>query len=156
MKGAGHDRTHLLEGVHAESGLAIDPGGDGKWSIRTSYAIFLDQLANGVGGPLRVASQTLPWTRTKQLSGASINFEKPIADPAAAFTGSVWPRPASTFTIENTLRPPYAQNWNLSIQRLWGGHSIEARYVGTKGTRLPRFVDGNPAVYQAGATAANA
>jgi hypothetical protein len=33
--------------------------------------------------------------------------------------------------------------------------SLEVRYVGTKGTRLPRFIEANPSVYRPGDTASN-
>jgi hypothetical protein len=43
------------------------------------------------------------------------------------------------------------------VQRsLFYNFSIEARYVGSKGTRLPRNIEANPAVYGPGATAQNA
>ena len=43
---------------------------------------------------------------------------------------------------------PYAQDWNLNIQRSLGKDWLfQVGYVGTKGTRLPRFVEGNPTVY---------
>jgi len=55
------------------------------------------------------------------------------------------------------MRPPYAQNWNLSIQRsMTGNLLLDLRYIGNKGTRLPRMIEGNPAVYGPGATADNA
>jgi hypothetical protein len=51
-------------------------------------------------------------------------------------------------TLANDLKPPYVQNWNLSLQReLPRKFLLEARYVGTKGTRLPRFIEGNPSIY---------
>lgn len=60
-------------------------------------------------------------------------------------------------TIDRNMRPTYAQNWNLSIQRSFlDDYLIEAQYVGTKGTRLARFVEANPAIYGPGATSQNA
>ena len=59
--------------------------------------------------------------------------------------------------MDVTAKPPYAQNWNLSVQRsLWNQYLVEARYVGAKGTHLPRNVEANPAIYGPGATAQNA
>lgn len=56
-------------------------------------------------------------------------------------------------TIDRGLRLPYAQDWNLTVQRELGANwLLEAGYVGTKGTRLPRFVEGNPAVFVPGAS----
>jgi hypothetical protein len=54
-------------------------------------------------------------------------------------------------TEDATSRPPYAQNWNFSIQHaLPSSMLLEIRYVGTKGTRLPRFIEANPSVYRPG------
>ncbi|MEQ1887123.1 MAG: hypothetical protein ABL967_18825, partial [Bryobacteraceae bacterium] len=74
----------------------------------------------------------------------------------SAFTSGVYTSPTNLFTIDSNLRPPYAQDWNFSVERRLGQQVVEVRYVGTKGTRLPRFIEANPAVYAPGATAANA
>ncbi len=43
---------------------------------------------------------------------------------------------------------PYTQDWDLNIQRSFGSDLLfEIGYVGTKGTKLPRFIEGNPAIY---------
>ena len=49
------------------------------------------------------------------------------------------------------------RDWNLSLQRSLGkNYVVEGRYVGSKGTRLPRNIEANPAVWGPGATAQNA
>jgi hypothetical protein len=49
------------------------------------------------------------------------------------------------------------ETWNFGIQHSFGGqYLLEIRYVGSKGTHLPRNVEANPAVYGPGATAQNA
>ncbi len=59
--------------------------------------------------------------------------------------------------MDNKARPSNAQDWNLSVQHeLAKNYVLEVRYVGTKGTHLPRNIDANPAVYGPGATAQNA
>lgn len=142
------------KGVMPRIGVAWDPDGTGKWAIRTGYAIFYDTIANGVGGPLRVATQSAPWVTMRQVTGNSVNFVQPLG--TSTFTSGVFTRPLNLFTIGRDLRPPYALDWNLSISRTLGKQVLEVRYVGTKGTRLPRFVEANPAAYMTGATAANA
>jgi len=55
------------------------------------------------------------------------------------------------------LRPPYAQELeSLGARSLGGNYLLDARYIGNKGTRLPRMIEANPAVYGPGATADNA
>jgi len=49
------------------------------------------------------------------------------------------------------LHLPYAQDWNLNVQRSFGADWLfQVGYVGTTGVRLPRFIEGNPAVYVPG------
>jgi len=137
-------------------GFAWDPTGQGKWSIRSSYGIFYDQFQNGAGTASQVPISSIPWAQFNQYSGAGLNF----ADP---YRGRVYPgpntfvRPSTVFGIDPTARPPYAQNWNFGVQRsLFSRYVMEVRYVGAKGTHLPRNIEANPAVYGPGANAQNA
>jgi hypothetical protein len=135
-------------------GAAWDVTSDGRTVLRAAYGIFYDALSNGVGGPLRIATQSVPWIKPRTLTG-NVNFEEPFAGLGDPF-GANFPSPSSLFTIETNLRPPYSQQWNLVLQRSAEDWTVGARYIGTKGTRLPRFIEANPAVWQPGATAANA
>lgn len=143
------------KGIMPRIGLAWDATGDGKTSIRAAYSIFYDSFTNGVGGPLQAPLSALPWTQARQLS-APINFTDPW-NGTNPFQADTFPQPTTVLTIENGMRPPYSQNWNLSLQRALGAsYLLDARYIGNKGTRLPRIIEANPAVYGAGATAENA
>src|SRR5215469_1572404 len=143
------------KGLMPRLGLAWDPSGSGKTSIRAAYGIFYDSFTNGVGGPLQAPLSALPWTQARQLS-APINFTDPW-NGQNPFNLSSFPQPTTILTIQNGMRPPYAQNWNLTVQHSLGGdYLLDVRYVGNKGTRLPRFTEANPAIYGPGATADNA
>jgi hypothetical protein len=138
------------------AGFAWDPAGRGLWSVRASYGVFYDQFQNGAGTASQAPVSSTPWAQFNQYSGAGINFANP-------YVGHTYPeantfvRPSTIFGLDPAARPPYAQNWNFGIQRsLYGHYLIEVRYVGTKGTHLPRNVEANPAVYGPGATAGNA
>jgi hypothetical protein len=49
------------------------------------------------------------------------------------------------FLIDPHLHMPYSQSWNFGIQReLPGSLLLDVSYVGSKGTRILRLVDGNP------------
>lgn len=136
-------------------GLAWDPTGAGNMSIRAAYGIFYDSFTNGVGGPLQAPLSALPWTQARQLP-PPIDFTNPWHGQNP-FTMDSFPRPTTVLTIENRMRPPYAQNWNFSVQRSFGaGYLADVRYIGNKGTRLPLMIEANPAVYGPGATAQNA
>jgi hypothetical protein len=136
-------------------GIAWDPSGSGRMSIRAAYGIFYDSFTNGVGGPLQAPLSALPWTQARQLS-APINFASPW-NGQNPFSLNSFPQPTTVLTVENGMRPPYAQNWNFSVQRsLAGNFLLDARYIGNKGTRLPRLIEANPSVFGPGATSDNA
>jgi hypothetical protein len=130
-------------------GLAWDPRGDARWLVTTAYGIFYDPYYTGQGGPLQAPVSAPPFLQTPQL-----NFPS-FADPfngANPFNGS-FAQPMTLLTLDKNLSLPYAQDWNLSMQRSFGGDWLfEAGYVGTKGTKLPRFIEGNPAVFVPGET----
>jgi hypothetical protein len=135
-------------------GFAWDPRGNGRTVIRSAYGIFYDELLNGVGMPFRATSASLPSTVVRTLTGA-INYANPLATVTNPFTSGQFALPASTFTLDSHLLPPYTQDWNLTIDQSLGGQVLSIGYIGAKGTRLPRLVEANPAIYQPGATLAN-
>ena len=54
----------------------------------------------------------------------------------------------TNLTLTPNLPLPYSQDWDLNLQRSFGDDLLfEIGYVGTKGTKLPRFIEGNPAIY---------
>lgn len=143
------------KGFMPRLGLAWDPDGSGKTSVRAAYGLFYDSFTNGVGGPLQAPLSALPWTQARQLS-APINYTDPWGGRNPFQPGS-FPQPTTVLTIENGMRPPYSQNWNFALQRAFGGaYLLDARYIGNKGTRLPLMIEANPAVYRPGATANDA
>jgi hypothetical protein len=136
-------------------GFSWDIQGNGSLVLHSGYGIFYDTLANGVGGPLRVASQTNPWTVVRSVP-AGMNYQNPLGTVQNPFVAGTFSVPASLFTIASNLKPPYAQDWNLSIEKQIGLQTLTFSYVGGNGIHLPRFIEGNPAVYGPGATAQNA
>jgi hypothetical protein len=154
--GVGDGIAHSANTWMPRIGVAWDPSGTGVWSVRSSYGLFYDQFQNGAGTASQVPVSSIPWAQFNQYSGAGLNFQNPYA-------GRTYPapdtfvRPSTVFTIDSNAKPPYTHNWNVSVQRsLFSAYVVEVRYVGTKGNRLPRNIEVNPAVYGPGATAQNA
>jgi predicted heme/steroid binding protein len=128
-------------------GIAWDPSGGGKLLITSSYGIFYEPYYTGQGGPLQAPISAPPFLGTPQVS---------LPDFANPFNGN--PPTPGTFspsltnlTLAPNLTLPYTQDWDLNVQRSFGNDWLfELGYIGTKGTRLPRFIEANPAVFVPG------
>lgn len=154
--GIGKGIAHPFNAWMPRIGFAWDPTGRGQWSVRSSYGIYFDQFSNGTTTASQVAVSAAPWAQFVQFSGAGLNFQNPYLGRTRPTPDTFVP-PSTLFVMDPAATPPYTQHWNLGIQRsLWSNYLVEVRYVGAKGTHLPRNVEANPAVYGPGATAQNA
>jgi hypothetical protein len=125
-------------------GLAWDVTGNGRWLVTAAYGIFYDPYYTGQGGPLQTPISAPPYLQTPQISVP--NFADPY-NGENPFNGG-FAQPMTLLTLDPKLRLPYAQDWNLNIERAVGSNwLLEVGYIGTKGTKLPRFIEANPAVY---------
>ena len=132
-------------------GIAYDPTGSGKWLISSAYGIFYESYYTGEGGPLQDPVSAPPYLQTPQ-AGFPVNFANPF-NGANPF-GPVFSEPMTLLVISNKLRLPYAQDWNLNVQRSFGANwLLEISYVGTTGVKLPRLIEGDPALYVPGTDA---
>ncbi len=139
------------KGFAPRVGFAWDPTGSSKWLVTSAYGIFYEPYYTGQGGPLQSPISAPPFLQTLQLSNPPPNFANPYSAPP--FNGNPPPNgqfatPLTNLTVAANLPLPYAQDWDLNIQRSFGSDLLfEIGYVGTKGTKLPRFVEGNPTIY---------
>jgi len=130
-------------------GFAWDPRGDGKTVVSAAYGIFYEPYYTGEGGPLQDPVSAPPYLKTQQISFPVNSFANPFYSPDPF--GQPFPEPMTLLVLSRNLHLPYAQDWNLNIQRSFGADWLfQAAYVGTTGVRLPRFIEGNPAVFVPG------
>jgi len=130
-------------------GVAWDPRGDGKTVVSAAYGIFYEPYYTGEGGPLQDPVSAPPYLKTVQVNPLINSFAYPfdVPDPFA----QAFPEPMTLLVVSRNLHLPYAQDWNLNVQRSFGENwLLQVGYVGTTGVRLPRFIEGNPAVYTPG------
>src|ERR687889_311163 len=84
--GVGDGIAHSANGFMPRVGIAWDPTGEGRWSVRSSYGLFYDQFQNGAGTASQVAISAIPAAQFNQFSGAGLNFQNP-------YQGRILPAP---------------------------------------------------------------
>lgn len=145
-------------------GLAYDVLGDAKTIVRAGWGLAYDAFSqdffighfpfntfnpgpayNGVGanpivagGPsATIATSAGPCTAPAIAIPHSALCAQPVFDQTTFSAGDI-------FTVDQNLRTPYVQNYNLNIERQLGSHSaITVGYVGSAGRKLFRFRDIN-------------
>jgi hypothetical protein len=140
-------------------GLAFDPRGDGRTSLRLSYGLFFEDLRSDV---FTYAAVNQPFVISN-----TVNTPRSLVNP---YAGTVDPFPyiytpaTSRFTFPMslftspapTLNASYIHNLSASIQQaLPGGMQLNVGYVGKLEKGLVRMIQANPATYGPGATLAN-
>ena len=136
-------------------GFAWNPRG-GNLVVRGGYGIYWDSFTFS---PLAAARWAPPLNYTFTLAGAQIagpnslsnllNGTAPILAAAQAQVGGFGTLTnfGALTTVDPRLSNPYVQQFSLGIEyRLTANTVATLAYVGTKGTRLTRFVAINPVV----------
>lgn len=134
-------------------GLAWDPFGDGKWSIRSAFGVFFEYIP-GIAS-YGAASSSPPGFPSITINAPS-NYANPLAGIPNPFLTPAITKPVTLTSMAANLHLPYDEQWNLSIQhQIKGDILLEVAYVGTRGLELLRTRQINPAIYGPGATVAN-
>ncbi len=137
-------------------GLAWDVFGDGKTAVRAGYSVAYvnDEMQRAPGNAINrygVTAYPSLINLTGTLSGNRPTVSAPayklplswteLSNPSSPYYVEDFPAP---YTVDPNMVTPYAQSWNLGIEHEIGWDTaIEARYVGTKGTKLSRAIDYN-------------
>ncbi len=142
-------------------GLAYDPFGDGKTSVRAGYGMFFDR-------PNTISTNSLanqgPFGTVVSFPG---DFTNSVAEP---YAGRVNPFPADPFNVPRDVKfvlphnmfsyDPDMKNgtlhsWNVTVEReVLPTYLMRVAYAGSAGRRLAILREVNAAIYAPGATTA--
>jgi hypothetical protein len=118
-------------------GVAWDIFGNGKTVLRSGYGVFYETIIGNIPGNVMLNPPFLP-DFFNAFPGWPDNSANPDVFAPSGF-------PVLTVT-QQKLRTPYAQHYNLVLQQQLPARSLfEIAYVGTQGTKLPRFRQMNQA-----------
>lgn len=142
-------------------GVAWDPKGDGKLSVRAAFGMFFGSIT---GNEWNTTADNQPFTVRQ-----SFPTVYTLSDPYRNLPGGVGPfpflydpasprytYPAAVFGPSLDFVWPYTYQMNLTVQKeLFKNYSLSASYVGALGRNMPASLDRNYPVYGPGATTAN-
>jgi hypothetical protein len=153
-------------------GLAWDPFGDGKTSVRAGFGVFYNILngwaqdenngippfyagvtfSNNDGDPLSRVSAAPQYLSNPYSSNGQINPFPSHAtlssnDPNLFLNLSALPFGTEAWFADTHLRTPYIYNYNLSVERqLVKNLALDVSYVGSSSHKLTNMEDGNPII----------
>jgi hypothetical protein len=138
-------------------GLALDPSGNGRMTLRASYGVFYDfphfyQYAG--------MKEMAPWANRVEIPNPPGGFDDPWLGYPGGNPFPITPGPDMTFpaaavyvVVPREIKTPYSQQWSLSLQRQIGADwLITGNYLGSNVTHFWDETEGNPAVYVPGAS----
>ncbi len=129
-------------------GLAWDPLGDGRMSIRAAYGIFYELPYFQKSGVMAVAA---PWAGQLSLESPTGGFDDPWRDVPGGnpfpvnLSNPFFPRSGTHPSFPRAAANPYVNQWNLSIQQqLARDWMVSANYLGTSTIHLWSSTERNP------------
>ena len=140
-------------------GLAYDPTGSGRMTIRAAWGLFRDYPDFYESQQVKI-SPPFNYTivNTAPGGGTAAGFANPWVDypggspfPATRTKDVAFPTNAGWVVIPPNLPAVYVNQWNLSIQKQIGTNwLVSGNYIGSETTHLLSSVEANPAVYLPG------
>jgi hypothetical protein len=125
-------------------GIAWDPWGDGKTSVRSGYAMFYDTGLFGIVEQNIFTNPPFVQTLNLAATGASNpNSFIPLDNPTGSLSIAAKPM-AVTSRVDPNYHTPYNQNWNLGVQRqVTPSMMVDVSYVGSRANHLLGIEDIN-------------
>jgi outer membrane receptor protein involved in Fe transport len=133
-------------------GLAWDPAGDGRLSVRASYSLGYDfpnseTFLNSGNAP--------PWNSTTVLNVPAGGFDNPWLGvvggnpfPVTFDRNAPYTVNGAYIGVDPNVKSPYIQSWNFAVQRQLGTSWIaSASYIGNTSTHLWASQRINPGIY---------
>jgi hypothetical protein len=122
-------------------GLAWDPFGKGKTSIRSGYGIYYDQVLNGTYE--QMIGLNPPFQETFSVSSSTVpagtappSLNQPVPT-GVTVTAAASLAALSVRAIQPNWKDPYMQHWSLEAQQQFGNKTmVSVGYFGSKGTHL--------------------
>jgi hypothetical protein len=142
-------------------GLAYDPSGSGRMTIRASWGLFRDYPDFYESQQVKISPPyNYTIVTTAPGGGTPAGFANPWVDypggspfPNTLSKNTTFPVNPGWVVIPPNLPAVYVNQWNLSIQRQLGtSWLVTANYLGSEATHILSSVEANPAVYLPGAS----
>jgi hypothetical protein len=142
-------------------GMAWDPTGSGRMSIRASWGLFRDYPDFYESEYVKTSP---PYNSTIVLTAPGGGTAAGFANPWLGYPGGspypitvsknvAFPTNAAWVVIPRNLPAVYVNQWNFSIQRqISTSWLVSANYMGSEATHILSSIEGDPAIYLPGAS----
>ena len=134
-----------------------DPTGEGKMTLRAAFGRFYDlpHIWNFLGFDRGTPFGTELVVNNGTFDDPWVNTPGGNPFPTTENPNMTFPLYGGFLSFPLDMKPPYADQWNFSVQRQVGtAWMVSANYLSSRGNRLPIGDQLNPAVFVPGATTA--
>jgi hypothetical protein len=137
-------------------GLALDPTGSGKMTIRAAYGLAYDFPAMWA---YHGSTTGAPYGTVVTLANPVGGFDNPWQGypggnpfPSTPNRNSIFPTTVAYINYPADMKIPYVHQWNLSVQKQVGTDwLVSANYIGNSTLHIAGALESNPVIYLPGA-----